>query len=196
MKKFRLSTPAERIAGISFTAVMIICFGVLLYALRGNTGLLIASGLGVLLITVILCIYVVSVLKAACIINAETKIMEVQGLSNYTVDLSNAVLLQTLPRKSAQTTIRVLVFSDADEQIVATVPTMFTHKQGILADPMAKEMAEALGIAFKQNVPEWEYDKEKFKEHQKEEAAREKAEAKERRQKRMERRIQKYKKGK
>ena len=177
MKKFRLSTPAERIAGISFTAVMIICFGVLLYALRGNTGLLIASGLGVLLITVILCIYVVSVLKAACIINAETKIMEVQGLSNYTVDLSNAVLLQTLPRKSAQTTIRVLVFSDADEQIVATVPTMFTHKQGILADPMAKEMAEALGIAFKQNVPEWEYDKEKFKEHQKEEAAREKAEA-------------------
>lgn len=78
--------------------------------------------------------------------------------------------------------------------MIATVPTMFTHKQGIWADPMAKEMAQYLGIEFKQNVPDWEFDKEKYKEHQKEVAEQQRKEAKERRQKRMEQRMNKRKK--
>ena len=57
----------------------------------------------------------------------------------------------------------------------------------------AKEIAAELGIDFKQNVPDWELDKEKYQEHVKEEAAREKAEAKERRKKKMQYRIEKRK---
>ena len=113
-------------------------------------------------------------MKAVCVIDMTTRIMEVRGLANYTVDLSTATLLQTIPQKGAQATIRVLVFTDAEDQIVAKVPTMFSFKSGIQAEPMAKEMAKDLGIDFKQNVPEWEYDKEKYKEHEKEVAEQQK----------------------
>ena len=194
MKEFRLSTPAERAAGVCFTAAIIAAFAALLYALRNDTGLLFFCGLGVLLISALLIIYVLNVLKAAAYVDAEKKTLQVRGIRNYTLDLSEAVLLQTIARKNGQTSVRLLVFSGQDEQIVATVPTMFTFRQGIWADPVAKEMAAALGIEFKQNVPDWQLDKEKYKEHIKEEEERARKEAKERRKKRMELRIQKYKK--
>ena len=196
MKEYRLSTRAERIASIAFVAALIACFGLLIYALRVRPMLMLLCGLAVFAISALLAIYVVSVLKAACVINAEEKTMEVRGLSNYTVDLSNAVLLQTIARKGVQTTLRALMFSDAEENVIVVVPTMFTFKQGIYAEPMAKEMAQYLGIDFQQNVPEWEYDKEKYKEHEKEVAQQQKRDARQRRQKRMERRIRKYKENK
>lgn len=196
MKEFRLSTPGERAAGISFSVCAIVCFGILLYALRSNTALMIVCGLGALLISALLVYYIISAVKGVCIVDREAKTVEVKGATHYTVDVSKAVLLQTLPRKNGQTTIRVLVFSDAEEQIVATIPTMFTYRQGILADPMAKDMAKELGIGFKQNVQDWELDKKKYQEHQKEVAEQERREAKEKRQKRMEMRIQKYKQNK
>lgn len=194
MKEYRLSTHLERVASVSFVAAILLAFGLLLYALRSQISLMIVCGLGVLVISAMLVIYVISVLKAACVINTAEKTMEVRGMKNYTVDLSKAVLLQTMAKKGGQATIRTLVFSDADERIIASIPTMFTFKQGIQAEPMAKEMARELGIEFQQNVPEWQYNKEKYKEHLKEEAERERKEAKERRQKRMELRIKKYKK--
>ena len=40
MKEFRLSTRGERIAGISFSAAVIVCFGVLIYALRVRPALM------------------------------------------------------------------------------------------------------------------------------------------------------------
>lgn len=193
MKEFRLSTAAERAAGISFTAAMFVVFALLLYALRGNTLLLLFCGLGVVLISALLIVYVLGVLKAVAVVDAENRQLHVRGVRDQTVDLKNATLLQTIARKNGQSTVRVLVFSDENEQIVATVPTMFTFRQGIWADPMAKEMAEALGIAFQQNVPDWQLDKQKYQEHVQEEAEREKQEAKERRQKKMALRIQKRK---
>ena len=54
MKEFPLSTPNERTASISFSAAMIVCFGILLYALRGNLTMLILCGLCVLLVTALL----------------------------------------------------------------------------------------------------------------------------------------------
>lgn len=196
MKKFLLSTAKERAAGVAFTAAMLILFAALLYALRGNIMLLIFCGLGIALISVLLVIYCVNVLKTAAIVDAENKQLHIQGVKNYTLNLKDAVLLQTIARKNGQSTIRLLVFSDKDENIIATVPTMFTFRQGIWADPVAKEIAAELGIAFQQNVPDWELDKEKYKEHVKEEAEREKRESKERRQQKMQSRIEKYKKQK
>ena len=194
MKIFRLSTPAERATSAAFVAAVLVAFGLLLYSLRGNLGLLLACGVAIVLIAAMLVVYVINIMKAACVVDTAKKTMEVRGLTNYTVDLSTATLLQTIPQKGAQATIRVLVFTDAEDKIVAKVPTMFSFKSGVQAEPMAKEMAKELGIAFKQNVPEWEYDKEKYKEHEKEVAAQQKKEAKERRQKRIEMRINKNKK--
>ena len=193
MKEFRLSTANERNLSAAFTAVMLVVFAVMLYHLRSNTMLLIFCGLGIVLISSLLIIYVLNILKAAAVVDPENKMLHVRGVRNETLDLKDAVLLQTIARKNGQSTIRLLVFSNKDEEIIATVPTMFTFRQGIWADPVAKEIAAALGIDFKQNVPDWELDKEKYKKHMEEEAEREKREAKERRKKKMELRIQKRK---
>jgi len=159
--------------------------------LRTNIGMLIFCGLCIIFIVALLIAYVRGVLRAVAIVDAEKKVIHVRGVVDETVDVSGATMLQTIVRKNGQSTVRILVFSNEDEEIVATVPTMFTFRQGIWADPMAKEMAAELGIAFKQNVPDWEFDKEKYKQHVKEETEREKKEAKERRKKRTEMRIQK-----
>ena len=194
MKEFRLSTANERNLSAAFTAVMLVVFAVMLYHLRSNTMLLIFCGLGIVLISSLLIIYVLNILKAAAVVDPENKMLHVRGVRNETLDLKDAVLLQTIARKNGQSTIRLLVFSNKDEEIIATVPTMFTFRQGIWADPMAKEMAAELGIAFQQNVPDWQLDKKKYEEHLKEEAEQEKREARERRQKKMAQRIQKRKK--
>lgn len=182
MKEFQLSTAKERILSISFSVIMVIVFAILLFALRNKPSILIICAAGVLLVTVLLVFYVVSVLKAACILDPQTRKLEVRGFPSYTVDLTNVTLLQTLPRRSNHTTIRCLVFSDSDDKIVATIPTFFTYKQGALAEPLAMEMAKELGIDFKENVPAWEYDKQKLKEHLAEEAEKEKAESRAKRQ--------------
>ena len=194
MKEFRLSTKAERIAGISFSAVAIVAFCVLLYALRSQLWLMILCGLFVLLISALLVLYVVNVLKSVCIVDVENKTIEVRGIANFTADISTAVLLQTIGKKNSQANTRVIVFTNEEKEIVAKIPTMFTFKQGIQAEPMAKEMAKELGIDFQENVPMWQYDKEAFKQYQKEEAAREKREAKERQKARAARLFKKYKK--
>ena len=193
MKAFPLSTSSERIAGISFSAVVIACFGLLVYALRHSIGLMIVTGLGALLISAILVIYVVNVLKAQCIVHGDSKTVEVKGPASFTADVSKAVVLQTLPRKNGQSTMRYLVFSDEKEQIVATIPTMFTYKQGMMAEPMAEEMAKELGIEFKRNIPEWEFDRKLYQEHQKQVDAEAKAAAKERRKALREYRMNKLK---
>ena len=193
MKKFPLSTSAERAAGVAFTAAMLALFGLLLYALRGNLTMLLVCGLGVGLIGLLLIIYCGNVVKASVMVDSENKLLHVIGVKSYTLDLKDATLLQTFARKNGQTTVRLLVFSDQEDEIVASVPTMYTFRQGIWADPVAKEIAAELGIDFKQNVPDWELDKEKYKEHMKEEAARERKEAKERRQNKMKYRIEKRK---
>ena len=194
MKEFKLSTASERVAGVCFSAAMIAVFMLLLFALRSQLILMIFCALGVLLIAFLLISYVRGVLRAVAIVDAENKQLQIKGVTDYTVDLKDAVLLQTVARKNGQSTVRLLVFSNENEEIVATVPTMFTFRQGIWADPMAKEMAAELGIAFQQNVPDWQLDKKKYEEHLKEEAEQAKREARERRQKKMAHRIQKRKK--
>ena len=194
IKEFQLSTIKERILSVCFCVVMIAAMGVLVYALRNNTMLLILCGLFGLLLSALMIISVTSMLKAKCIINAETKTLEVKGNPSYTKDLSNAVLLQTMAKKNSQATTRMLVFSDAEENVIATIPTLFTSRQGILAEPMAKEMAQFLGIDFKENVPAWEYDKEAYEQHLKDEAEREKAKRKERQEMRKKKLLYKYRK--
>ena len=193
MKKFVLSDPKERMAGIVFTLVITAAFLALLYAVRGNLGLLIFCGLSVGLLVALLVFYIVSISKAVAVWDPETKILEVQGFPSFRTDLSGAVLMQTMARKSGQVTNRVIIFSDAEERIITTIPTYFTSKQGIMAEPFAKAMAQEMGIPFQQNVPEWEYDKEKYQQHIKEVDAQEKAEAKARREAKMKRRIEKRK---
>ena len=193
MKTFPLSTPSERTAGIAFSIVMSAVLLVLLWALRGNLGLLICIGLFVLLIIALLAVYVISVLKAVCIPHPEEKKLEVRGLPNRMLDLSTATMLETVSVKNGQSEGRMLVFSDAEGNVVAKIRTYFTSQRGVLAEPMSIELAKVLGLEHHANVPEWEYIPEKRAEHEKQVAEEQKKAAKERAKARAKLRIEKQK---
>lgn len=194
MKEFRLSTSADRVTGISIAAATIVCLGLLVSSLRDQLGLMILCGLFGLLIAVLLVCYVVNVLRAACIVDMENQSMEVRGTVNFTVDISKVVSMRTAANRMGHTVTRVLVFTDAEDQTVATVPTLFLSRQGVQAEPMAKEMAKELGIEFVDTVPLWEYDEKAAEQHRKEVAEQQKRETKERRKARMEQFTKKIKK--
>lgn len=191
MKEFYLSDPKERIGGIAFTAAITVAFALLLYTVRSSLGLLVFCGLCAGLIVAILVFYVISAAKAKAVWDPQTKILDIQGFPSFQTDLSNAVLMQTAARKNGQVTNRVIIFTDAQDNIITTIPTYFTSRQGMMAEPFAKAMAAEMGIPFQQNIPDWEFDDEKYQEHIKEVDAQNKAEAKARREAKMKRRIEK-----
>lgn len=177
MKKFQLSTPAERTIGIVFSIIMIAVLGLLLFALRDNLTILLLTAAGVVLIVGILLLYIMNVSKAACIADPEAKTLQVLGFQVRTIDLSSAAYLETITVKSGHVEGRSLAFTDAEGGVVAIVPTYFTSKRGVLAEPMAKELAQFLNLEFRANVPAWEYDEEARKIHEIEVAEQEKADA-------------------
>ena len=185
MKKYPLSTAAERVTGITFSVIMIAALGLLLYVLREDPATLLLSAVGVLLVTVVLVLYVLNVAKAACIHDPATNTLRVLGFRERTIDLNTVTCLQTITVRSGNVESRSLAFSNAEDAIVAVVPTYFTSKRGVLAEPMAKEMAADLGLQFLANVPVWEYDEEARKAHDVEVAKEEKAAAKSRREGKM-----------
>lgn len=178
MKKFYLSTKTERIKGIIFTLIMTAVLVVLLIALRNNLDILLFAAPCVALIVLIFAIYATSVSKAICYPDAENKKLRVGGFRERNLDLSKATCLETIPVKSGHVTSRSLAFSDAEGGIVAIVPTYFTSKNGILAEPMAKELAQELGLEFFESVPVWEYDEQARKAHEIEVEQQEKEESK------------------
>ena len=194
MKKFYLSTPQERAMGIVFSVIISVVLVVLLVALRNDLTVLLLTAAGVVLVVGILVLYVMNVSKAACIPDAENKILRVEGFQPREIDLSSAVCLQTITVKSGHVEGRQLAFTDANGDVVAMVPTYFTSKRGVLAEPMAKELAAELGLEFLANVPAWEYDKEAAKAHEIEVAQQEKEEAKARKEARQKAREAKYRK--
>lgn len=194
MKEFPLSTSKERLAGISFSAAMILLFVFLLFVLRNNLMLLVLVGLCAVPLTALLIFYIISITKSTCFVDKEHRTIEVRGFPSYQLDISSAVMLQTVSRRSSHSMTRTLVFTDAQEQIVAAVPTLYTFRRGLKAEPMAKEMAAYLGLEFQANVPAWEYDKEAWKQHQIEEAEKNKKERQERIAHRRKKLENKYKK--
>lgn len=177
MKKFQLSTSSERITGIIFSVIMIAVLGVLLFALRDNLPVLLLTAAGVVLVVSILLLYILNVSKAACIADPNAKTLQVLGFQERTIDLSKAAYLETITVKSGHVESRSLAFSDAEGGVVAIVPTYFTSKRGVLAEPMAKELAQVLNLEFRANVPAWEYDEEALKAHDIEVKEQEKADA-------------------
>ncbi|MBR2888816.1 MAG: hypothetical protein IKC09_00900 [Oscillospiraceae bacterium] len=181
MKKYYLSTPSERITGFSVSAVMIVAMAVLVFAVREDLAVMILTAVGCVLVAAGLIYYSLNVVKAAVEPVPGEKKLLVHGIRSYTLDLTNAVRLETITVKSGQVTGRALHFSDAEGKTVGVVPTMFTSNNGLQAEPMAIELAKDLGLEFYANVPKWEYDEEARKAHEIEVAQQQKEEAKARR---------------
>lgn len=179
MKIRRLSAFSERITSICICAVLILCMVVLVIALSADFLSFMICLLASALVIAGLIFYLANLFKAACIANPSEKKLEVKGFPDYTVDLSEAAALQTAPYKNGPGATRTLVFTDAQGEVVASVPTFFTANQGAQAEPLAMSLADDLGLAFHATLESWEYDPQKRKEHMREVAAQEKAARKE-----------------
>lgn len=178
MKKFYLSTKAERTKGVAFSAVMIVAMAAMLLLLREDMVILLLTAAAVLVVSAGLVYYSVNAVKSAVVPMPQEKKLRVEGVRSYELDLSDAVCLETFPVKNGQVNGRALAFTDAEGKVVGLVPTMFTSRQGVEAEPMAMELAQELGLAFKANVPRWEYDEEAMKIHEAEVEQQEREEAK------------------
>ena len=181
MKKIYLSTKEERFKGIAFSAVMIVAMAALLPLLLDNMTMLVLTIIGELVLAAGLMYYAMNAAKAAVVFTPGEKKIRVEGARSFELDLTDAVCLETFPVKNGQVNGRGLAFTDAEGKVIGIVPTMFTSRQGVLAEPMAMELAQELGLEFKANVPRWEYDEEAMKVHEAEVAQQEKADAKARR---------------
>lgn len=179
MKSYRLSSLSERIAAVAISAVLVLCMAVLVLLLRADPVSFIICMLASLLVAAGLGFYVLNLFKAACIPHQEDVLLEVKGYPGTFVLLADAVCLETAAVKTGPVTTRTLIFTDANGQVTASVPTFFTANQGALAEPLAMELARELDLSFKATLEPWEYDKEKRKEHQKELALAEKKARKE-----------------
>jgi hypothetical protein len=150
--------------------------------------------LGVVMVVGILVLYVLNVSKAACVVEPGSRILKVTGAQTRTIDLTQAACLETIAIKTGHVETRSLMFTDAEGGKIAVIPTYFTSKRGVLAEPMAKELAQALDLEFFENVPLWAYDKEAMKEHEIEVAKQQKEEAKARKEAKMAFRVEKMRK--
>ena len=178
MKKFYLSTPVERIGGVGAALAAAAALVALTLSLRGNTAMFVLTAIGSAMIVMLLALYIFGSIRAACIYDEAGRTLRITGLKTQTVDLNRAVLLETIPTRSGNVVSRALLFRDAEDQTVAVVPTYFTTRSGIQAEPMAKQMAQELGLSFRANVELWEYDAEARKAHDEELARLEKEESK------------------
>ena len=194
MKKFYLSTPAERIKGMIFSALISAVLIFFIIVLKADPAVYAVALLGVVLVVGILVLYVLNVSKAACVVEPGSRILKVTGAQTRTIDLTQAACLETIAIKTGHVETRSLMFTDAEGGKIAVIPTYFTSKRGVLAEPMAKELAQALDLEFFENVPLWAYDKEAMKEHEIEVAKQQKEEARARKEAKMAFRVAKMRK--
>lgn len=179
MKIHRLSTTAERISAVCICSVLLLCMVFLVIALSADVLSFMICLLASLLVAAGLVFYVVNLFKSGCIAHGADRKLEVKGFPDYTVDLHDAVSVRTAAYKNGPGATRTIVFTNAQEEVVASVSTFFTVNQGAQAEPLAMALAEELGLAFHATLEDWEYDPVKRKQHQKEQAAKEKAQRKE-----------------
>ena len=174
MKTYRLSSLSERLTALLICAVMIAFMAFLCIALWGDLFSALICILASVLVCCALIFYVVNLLKAAVAARPEEQVLEVKGISGYTVSIASAVTLETAGIKTGPVATRSLIFRDAQGEVVASVPAFFTASQGAQAEPLAKALADDLHLTFKPTLEEWEYDKAARKEHQKQQAQKEK----------------------
>ena len=179
MKQFALAGSRERIVGSLTASVLLVCMAMLIFALRTDLLSFIICVAAVVLVSGGLLFYLVNLFRAQCIVLPGAKTLQIRGIPDYKVDISGAVCLRTGEFKAGPVVTRTLIFSDAEGASVAAVPTFFTADQGAQAEPMAIELASALGIGFEPTLEKWQYDAAARKEHNLEVAAKEKQQRKE-----------------
>ena len=174
MNKHFLSSPADRIGGTAVALLLSLMMVLLVFLLSKDILTLIIAVCCVILVFAVLLFYVLNLFKAACTSLPDEKKLLVNGFPDCSYDLSDTVSVQTVSYKSGSLATRMIVFYDAANEITASVPTFFFSRQGVMAEPVAKEIAAELGLSFLPSLQPWEYDKALRREHEKEVAKKEK----------------------
>ena len=146
MKRFSLCSARERITASILCAVLTVCMGILICILRFDLLSLLICAVACIAVGAGLVFYVLNLYRCGITVQKGASTLLVHGFPEYTVDLKEAVSLQTAAFKNGPVATRTLVFSDEAGNIVASIPTFFTANQGAYAEPMARELAESLGI--------------------------------------------------
>lgn len=173
MKIYRLSSAAERFVAVVISVILILSMILLCCLLSRDAFSLIICILCSLLVSAALVFYVANLMKAALIPNADG-LMDIKGIPDTHVDISKAVSLETAALKTGPVATRTLIFRGEAGEVVTSVPAFFTANQGAQAEPLAMELAEAMGLDFNPTLEPWEYDKQLRKQHMKEVALEEK----------------------
>jgi len=174
MNKHYLSSPADRAAGTAVAVLLSLMMAFLVFLLSKDILAWMITACCVILVTAVLIFYILNLFKAACTPLPEEKKLLVNGFPDCSYDISNAVSLQTVSYKNGALATRTLVFCDEEDKAIVSIPTFFFSRQGVMAEPVAKEIAAELGLVFIPSLPAWEYDKQLRKQHEKEVAAKEK----------------------
>ena len=174
MNKYYLSSPADRVAGTAVAVLLSLMMAFLVFLLSKDILTLIITACCVILVTAVLIFYVLSLFKAACSPLPEEKKLLVNGFPDCTYDLADAVNVKTISYKSGSLSTRMLVFCNEEDEVIASIPTFFFSRQGVMAEPAAKEIAAKLGLSFIPSLEPWEYDNDLRREHEKEVARKEK----------------------
>lgn len=179
MKRFSLSGSRERITGSLIAVFLLVCMGLLIAALRTDVLSLIICVVASFLVAGGLVFYLVNLYRAQCIVSRESKDLDIRGIPDYKLNISGAVSLKTGEFKAGPVVTRIVIFSDGEGNVVATLPTFFTADQGAQAEPMTMELAAALGLKFEPTLEKWQYDAQARREHSKAVAEEEKHRRKE-----------------
>lgn len=174
MNKHFLSSSADRVAGAAVAAILSLMMVFLVFLLSKNILSLIIITVCVMLVTAVLIFYVLNLYKAACTPLPQEKKLLVYGFPNCIYDLADAVSVQTVSYQSGALATRTLVFYNADNDLIVSVPTFFFSRQGVMAEPVAQKIAAELDLTFVPSLEPWEYDKDLWKQHQAEKAEKEK----------------------
>lgn len=167
MKTIRLSSNFEKRSAALLAALIILALVFVLT--RGGMSV---GGILVMILCCGLCLtlvvgYLVVLIRAAIRIDGEDK-LTVCGLGSYSENIGASVAVKTVEVSIGAVKSRAILLLDDNQDKLSMINTFFTAREGVMAEPAAKELAAALGLKFIASLEPWRYDKQEKKRYEQE----------------------------
>lgn len=154
MNKLMLSSPAQRAACLAGD-LCIAALACVWLALAPAPAAVLAGAAAALLMGT----YTYLVFSTAVRLRPEAHMIDLTGLQRRSDDLSAARTVFTRSARVGGLTTRVIVVEDGQGRELSVIQTLFTTRQGYGCEPLARRLAEGMGLAFRATVPVRLYDR-------------------------------------
>lgn len=158
MKIIALSSAKEKSSAFIIVVLTLLCSLFVLTRPNLEPGSMLLLLICCLSALLLLGLYLMLLAKAAILIVGKEE-LQINGIGSYRENISAAAAVQTAEACLGPVRSRIICLLDKDGNRVCTINTLFTAKDGVMAEPAAKALAEALGLCFLPSVEEWLYDK-------------------------------------